>query len=244
MKRLFAAGLLVLSGVCAAHAQETALVTSDNGNAALDFTATSAAKITLVDSLTAAGSFSPLPATSSGAPDAALLAIDSAEPATPSPKPRFVFGGRDDYRWQLALGVSWIRFRSSIFNASAVGTHTAVSYYTNDWFAVEGVVSTGFAPEIFDREHVKLLFYGGGAKIAWRQRRWEPWLHGIFGGMHEMPQTSQGGKNSFAIEAGGGADYRFNPRFSGRLEADYLRSQLFSQSQNNFQLAASVVVHF
>jgi hypothetical protein len=50
MKRLFAAGLLVLSGVCAAHAQEAALVSSEQDNAALDFKATSAAKVTLFDS--------------------------------------------------------------------------------------------------------------------------------------------------------------------------------------------------
>jgi hypothetical protein len=170
--------------------------------------------------------------------------LDPADPAEPAPKPKFLYGGRDDYRWQLALGISWIRFRSSIFNASAVGTNTAVAYYLNDWFGVEGTVATGFAPQIYNKEHVKLVFYGGGAKIAWRQKRWEPWLHGIIGGMHEQPQTAMGGRNSLGIQAGGGADYRFNPRFSGRLEADYVRSQFFSQSQNNFQLAASVVIHF
>jgi hypothetical protein len=249
MKRLFAAGLLVLSGVCAAHAQETAFVSGDNGNAALDFKATSAAKITLFDSPTV-DSLAPLPANPPGAPDATLLAaalavpLDSADPAAPAAKPKFLYGGRDDYRWQLALGISWIRFRSSIFNASAVGTNTAVAYFLNDWFAVEGTVSTGFAPQIYNKEHVKLVFYGGGAKIAWRQRRWEPWLHAIVGGMHEQPQTSMGGRNSFGVQAGGGADYRFNPRFSGRLEADYVRSQFFSQSQNNFQLAGSIVIHF
>jgi hypothetical protein len=249
MKRLFAAGLLVLSGVCAAHAQETALVSSDKGNAAVDFNATSAAKITLFDSLTA-DSLAPLPANPPGAPDATLLAtalavpLDSADPGAPAAKPKFLYGGRDDYRWQLALGVSWIRFRSSIFNASAVGTNTAVAYFLNDWFAVEGTVSTGFAPQIYNKEHVKLVFYGGGAKITWRQRRWEPWLHAIVGGMHEQPQTAMGGRNSFGVQAGGGADYRFNPRFSGRLEADYVRSQFFSQSQNNFQLAGSIVIHF
>jgi hypothetical protein len=254
MKRLFAAALLVLSGVCAAHAQETALVSSDQDNAAPDFKATSAARITLMDFLTA-GTLAPLPANPlpanpPSAPDATLLAtalavpLDPADPAEPAPKPKFLYGGRDDYRWQLALGISWIRFRSSIFNASAVGTNTGVAYFLNDWFAVEGTVSTGFAPQIYNKEHVKLVLYGGGAKIAWRQRRWEPWLHGIFGGLHEQPQTSDGGRNTFAIQAGGGADYRFNPRFSGRLEADYVRSQFFSQSQNNFQLAASVVIHF
>jgi hypothetical protein len=249
MKRLFAAGLLLLSGVCAAHAQETALASGDKDNAALDFKATSAAKVTPFDSLST-DSLAPLPVNPPSAPDASLLAtalavpLDPADPADPAPKPKFLYGGRDDYRWQLALGISWIRFRTSIFNASAVGTNTAVAYYLNDWFGVEGTVATGFAPQIYDKEHVKLVFYGGGARIAWRQKRWEPWLHGIVGGMHEQPQTTGGGRNAFGIQVGGGADYRFNPRFSGRLEADYLRSQFFSQSQNNFQLAASVVVHF
>jgi len=251
MKKLLAVALLVLSGVSAAHAQETStIVSSSKDNAAPDVAATSAAKVTLFDSLAAADSFAPLPLNPSSAPEPAALGtasavpIDSADPAVPAAKPKFLYGGRDDYRWQLGLGVSWIRFRSSIFNASAVGTNTSVAYFLNDWFAVEGTLTTGFAPQIYNKEHVKLVFYGGGAKIAWRQRRWEPWLHGIVGGMHEQPQTTGGGRNAFGIQVGGGADYRVNPRFSGRLEADYVRSQFFSQSQNNFQLAASVVVHF
>jgi opacity protein-like surface antigen len=248
MKRLFAATLLVLSSVCASQAQESVVVTSnDKDNAALDFAATSAAKMTLLNTLTASDAFSPLLAKPASATDASSVATALAVPlasADPSPKPVFLYGGRDDYRWQLGFGLSWIRFRSSIFNASAVGTNTAVAYFTNDWFAVEGVVSTGFAPQIFSNEHVKLLFYGGGPKIAWRQRRWEPWMHAIVGGMHELPQTSGGGKNSFGLQMGGGADYRFNPRFSGRLEGDYVRAQFFGQSQNNFQLIGSVVVHF
>ena len=51
-------------------------------------------------------------------------------------------------------------------------------------------MSTGFAPQIFDREHVKLLVYGAGPKIAWREKKWEPWAHLIVGGSHEQPQTA------------------------------------------------------
>jgi len=46
---------------------------------------------------------------------------------------------------KLALGVTWIRFRSSIFNASAVGLKTSVTYFTNEWFGIEGNVSAAFA---------------------------------------------------------------------------------------------------
>jgi hypothetical protein len=216
---------LMLGATCAAGAQDAV---PDNQPVARN-----------VAAIFSAPSFAPpaAPASALGSP------APDASPS-PSPDPKFVYGGRDDFRWQLAIGADWIRFRSSIFNASAVGINTSVTYFTNEWFGIEGTVSTGFAPEIFDREHVKLLVYGAGPKIAWREKKWEPWVHAIFGGSHEQPQTAGHSKNSYAIEAGGGADYRFNPRLSGRLEADWVRTGFFSQSQNNFQLMGGVVFHF
>ncbi len=245
MKRQLIVVFLVLGAGCAARAQE-ALRDSQgvNSNVAAEFSASPAASTNsfqpaAASALAAVPSFAPLPASralpGNAAPEAAPL---------PAPDPKFVYGGRDDFRWQLAIGADWIRFRSSIFNASAVGINTSVTYFTNEWFGIEGSMSTGFAPEIFDREHVKLLVYGAGPKIAWREKKWEPWVHLIAGGSHEQPQTAGNSRNSYAIEAGGGADYRFNPRFSGRLEADWVRTGFFNQSQNNFQLMGGVVFHF
>ena len=250
--RIFATALLVLGSVCVAQAQETAPAEKDdNANAAPDFTVSSVVKVTPLHSLTGNSVFflpaakpvnafeAPIAATALTAP------LDVGEPAAPSPKPKFLYSRNDIVRWQLALGVTWIRFRSSIFNASAVGLKTSVTYFTNEWFGIEGNISAAFAPEIFDREHVKLLVYGGGPKAVWRQNeRWEPWVHAIFGGAHEQPQTAGNSRNAFAVQLGGGADYNFNSRFSGRLEANYVRTSFFSQSQNNFQLGAGVVMHF
>ena len=136
------------------------------------------------------------------------------------------------------------RFQSSLLNASAVGIKTSVGYFLNDWFGVEGNVTAAFAPTVLVNEHVKLLTYGGGPKIAWRQKQWEPWLHGIFGGAHELPQLAGQSKNSYSIQAGGGADYRWNPRISFRLEGDYVRTGFFKQSQNDFQISGGIVFHF
>jgi hypothetical protein len=69
-------------------------------------------------------------------------------------------------------------------------------------------------------------------------------MHAILGGAHVQPQTANNSRSAFAVKAGGGADYRFNPRFSGRLEADWVRTTFFSQSQNNFELMGGVVFHF
>jgi opacity protein-like surface antigen len=251
MKRLFASALLLLGSVCVARAQVSApILTIDRENAAQDFSVTSAAKAALVDFLAAEDTFSPQPgkATDTYATPvvgtALALPLENADPASPSPKPKFLYGGRDDYRWQLGLGATWYRFQSSIFNANAIGITTSVVYFTNDWFGIEGDITSAFGPTIFANEHVKLALYGAGPKIAWRQKRWEPWLHGIFGGAHEQPQTAAGSRNSYSIKAGGGADYRWNPRVSFRLEGDYVRTGFFSQSQNNFQLSGGVVFHF
>jgi len=176
---------------------------------------------------------------------ALAVPIEAAEPAAPSPKPKFLYSRDDIVRWELGLGFTWIRFRSSIFNASTLGVKTSVTYFTNEWFGIEGNVSAAFGREIFDREHVKLLIYGAGPKIVWRRyKRWDPWMHAILGGAHEQPQTAGNSRNAFAVQLGGGGDYNFNSRFSGRLEANYVRTSFFSQSQNNFQLAAGVVMHF
>ncbi|GAC1666406.1 MAG: hypothetical protein NVS9B4_22100 [Candidatus Acidiferrum sp.] len=165
-----------------------------------------------------------------------------ADPA-PDPQPRFWYGGRDDYRWQLALGATWYRFQSSLFSASSVGLNTSLTYFTSDWFGLEGNVATGFAPDITPGNKVSFLNYGAGPKIAWRQRHWEPWAHVLLGGAHENPQTAAGGKTSLMIQTGGGVDYRVNPRLSLRLQGDYVRTRFFNQSQNNYQGTASVVLH-
>jgi opacity protein-like surface antigen len=238
--------------VCLAQAQVSApILTIDRGNAAQDFSVTSAAKAALLDYLAAADTFSPPPTTltnTSTAPvvaTALALPLENADPASPpAPAPKFLYGGRDDYRWQLGLGATWLRFRSSVFNASAVGLNTSVVYFTNDWFGIEGDITAAFAPTIFQNEHVKIALYGAGPKIAWRQKQWEPWAHAVFGGAHEQPQTATGSRNSYSIKAGGGADYRLNPRVSFRLEGDYVRTGFFSQSQNNFQLSGGIVFHF
>lgn len=219
--------------------------TFDTANAAPDFSATSAAKATLPDLLAVADSFDHAGMTWAPYLNTALPAEPtSADPAAPSPKPRFVYGGRDDYRWQLGLSLAWVRLNSSQFNANAIGIKTSLAYFLNEWLGVEGSITTAFSPTTLGPNHVKVLIYGGGPKVAWRQKRWEPWLHGIFGGAHEQPQTAAGGRNSYAILAGGGADYRWNPHLSFRAEGNYVRTGFFGQSQNNFELTGGGVLHF
>jgi hypothetical protein len=250
MKRLLLSLLLLLGSAGVARAQVTApSLNFDRGNAAPDFSTTSAAKAALLSDLAASDTITApaaRPANTFAVPivaTALAVPFDDAEPAAPSP-PKFLYGGRDDYRWELGLAASWLRFQSSVFNASAVGVNASVVYFTNEWFGIEGNISAVFAPTILVKEHVKIATFGAGPKIAWRRNRWEPWLHGIFGGAHEQPQIAGSSRNTYVIKAGGGADYHWNPRISFRLEGDYVRTGFFKQSQNNFQLSGGIVFHF
>jgi len=250
MKRLLLAALLLVSGGAARAQMSAPTLKVDRGNAAQDFSATSAAKATLLRDLAAADTLS-APALKLANPfatpvvaTALSLPLDNAEPASPSPQPKFLYGSRGDYRWEVGLGASFLRFQSSVYNASAVGINTSVVYFTNEWFGIEGNVSAVYAPTIYVNEHVKIATYGGGPKIAWRKQQWEPWLHGIFGGAHAQPQASGSSRNSYVVKVGGGADYRWNPRISFRAEGDYVRTGFFNQSQNNFQVGGGFVFHF
>ena len=159
----------------------------------------------------------------------------SADPIPAPPNPRFVYGSRDDFRWQLGLGISLVRFRSSLYYATGVGTDTSVTYFTNEWLGFEGRITTSFAGTIYQSERVKYLGYGGGPKLAWRAQKFEPFIHGLAGGAHILPQTPLGSQNAAAFQVGGGAGYRFNPRLSTRITVDYVRTHFFGMWQNNAQ---------
>ena len=131
-----------------------------------------------------------------------------------------------------------------MYEATGVGFHSAAAFFLKNWLAVEGAVTSGFAPSIYADEHVKILTYGAGPKISLGHSRIEPWLHVLAGGIHALPQTAAGGQNGFQVTSGLGADYGLNPRLSIRLEGDYVRSRLFSQWQNNYQGIAAAVIHF
>ena len=214
-------------------------VGESRGNAAVDFGATSASQMNWFSTDTATHEVSLSSAEASPA---------AATPAAPAPapaaKPKFVFGDRDDYRWQLGVGVEFFRFRSNIIDASLVGLNTTVSYFTNSWFALEGNLITGFAPQIYDREHVKIFGGAGGIRVGGRRQRWEPWAHGLVGGSHLQPQTAGNSKNALMAQAGIGVDYRIHARLSLRAEGDWVYTKFFSQSQNNFQGVAGIVLHF
>ena len=187
------------------------------------------------------------PATKTFPNSSALLATTNSAPradAAPAPAPKWIYGSREDFRWQLGIGPVFFRFRSSIINGNMGGVNTSLVYYTSEWFGIEGNVTAAFGPTVFANEHKKLALYGAGSRIIWRRQGWEPWAHAIFGGVHFFPQTALGSQNAFALQLGGGADLRRTPLLSIRLGGDWVHTRLFSEGQNNLQIFGGVVFHF
>lgn len=213
-------------------------------NAAASFGESSASQVTLFPA-SAAGSVTLTNAGEAAGAVPTPSPTPAGLPAVPAAKPRYiVFGDRDDYRWQLGVGVEFFRFQSNVINASMVGLNTTLTYYTNSWFALEGNLVTGFAPAIYQNEHVKLFGGAGGIRIGGRRQRWEPWGHALVGGSHLQPQTAGASRTSLMAQAGIGVDYRVHTRLSFRVEADWVYTSYYSQTQNNFQGVAGAVLHF
>ncbi len=170
---------------------------------------------------------------------AALASAPSFSTAFPAPRPRPQTIRDDDVRdtWELGLGYTFVRFQSSLFNASMNGLNTTVSYYLRDHLALEGNVTAAFS------EDARYLFYGAGVKVSKGNPKLQPFAHALVGGAHIFPRAATG-NNGFAARVGGGAETRLQQQLWLRVEADYVRSQLYSSGQNNFQAVAAINYRF
>jgi opacity protein-like surface antigen len=272
MKRLLAAIVFLLGMTHAGFAQDQARISEEsNRNAAADFARTSAASapaVWLGDS--ALGSMRADFAAPEGR-DFGGLSLSSgvaaltsvAVPAAPSPFAPLgapassvslavpsqgvsePYGAEGlQYRMELSLSAALVRFRSSVFSATAPGFNTSFAYYFKDKIAIEASLTTGFAPTIFANEHIKYLGYGAGPKLVLQHAKFSPWVHGIFGGAHVLPQIADRSQKGYLIQVGGGVDYQFVPRVAVKAEVDWLRTGLFGTTQNSGQAVLGLVLHF
>jgi hypothetical protein len=178
--------------------------------------------------------------------DPAPAAATPASPANPHPAPAYL-DDRTKGSLDVSLGYTFVKFRSSPINAGLNGISTSVTYYVHPEIGIEGNITSAFSGYLpgFDREHGKYAFLGAGVRVASTARTLQPWGHALIGGVHMFPQTAApGGQWGFGIQLGGGVDYRWDPdsRLWIRAEGDYVRSQLYSQGQSNFQIVLAVVL--
>ena len=92
-------------------------------------------------------------------------------------------------------------------------------------------------------EDARYLFYGVGVKVSKGNRKLQFFAHALLGAAHIFPRAATG-NNGFAVRLGGGVETRLQQRRWLRIEADYVRSQLYSSGQNSFQVVAAIVYRF
>jgi opacity protein-like surface antigen len=114
------------------------------------------------------------------------------------------------------------------------------------------------------RVNATVVSYLFGPKVALRHGPVTPFVQTLFGGAHGSgnisgvvlclarvrPQgTSQctvsGSENAFAMALGGGVDWNATTHIGVRLiQAEYLMTRFFSETQNNARISAGVVFRF
>ena len=147
------------------------------------------------------------------------------------------------YRWELGVGFTYVKFRSPAINTGMLGLNTSVTYFAKNWLGVEGNITAAFGGTIFMNEREKYAGFTGGPKIAVPKQGWEPWVHVLVGMGRVNPQLAGVSRNGFAVQMGGGADIALRGPFAARVEGDWVHTQLFKSSQNNFQMVAGIVLH-
>ena len=246
MKRLVFVVLAVLAVSASLPAQQVSFLNADRA-ATPSFLAPAggSSDVSLVPAsalpAAAPASFAPVPSAALSSAPMPGAALPNA-PAPPPP-PLDDFGNR----WDLAAGYEYVHFSSAPFSANLSGLHTSLAYSLTDWFAAEGSVVAAFGGDVFaPGETAKYVLLTGGGRIFWNRapRHWSPWAHALVGVAHVNPQVANSSKNGFALQAGGGVDYFFNPRLSFRGEGDYVLTRLYSGTQNNFQIGVGFVLHF
>ncbi len=148
------------------------------------------------------------------------------------------------YPWQVSISYEFLRLDFLGAGVNLNGFNTSLTRYANNWFGFEGDVGPAFGSNS-SNQRVKFLWYGGGPHLAYRHGgKFEPWVHGLFGGAHLFPLSGHGSANAFGYTAGGGLDIKPNPRVYWRLQADFVGTHFFDQWQNNVQFKTGLVFNF
>ena len=176
---------------------------------------------------------------------------------------------QDHPKAEIFGGYSYLRLRSGIdqnlngWNAALTGNFNRFLGITADFagnYGSETVDTTigGVTTRVgADIKNYTFLF---GPQIGYRAGKVRPFGHALFGAGHvsldptatvggiSIPSSVFGGLSlsdtAWAMALGGGLDFALSPRFSIRpVQADWLRTNYFSTTQNNFRYSAGIVLN-
>jgi Outer membrane protein beta-barrel domain len=105
-------------------------------------------------------------------------------------------------------------------------------------FPTTGLGCSTFTADIIERNFLV------GPRASFTTGAFRPFAEVLVGGAHVNAGVFAGTDNSWAAAIGGGADYTITPRFGWRLQADYVRTQFFGNTQNNVRASTGLVFRF
>jgi hypothetical protein len=154
--------------------------------------------------------------------------------------------------WDASLGLnatSWLGF--VVDGGQYFGTSKIPSTVTAPFPPCGEGPNGGFCPTTYPTFNVTTREYNILFGVQFARRKYERWtpigelMYGhqgtrgkAIGTGGEFTEVSSGR----ALLAGGGLDYKINPRFALRVKADYLQTGSFKQKQDNFRVSVGIVI--
>lgn len=149
-----------------------------------------------------------------------------------------VFGG---YQWtSVDVGSGFDRQNFNGWNAALTG-------YFNPNFGITADFSGAYKSE--SGVSVKSYSYLFGPTLRGHMDKASPFVHALFGGVHESANASGlgglGSDSSFAYAIGGGFDYDMSPNVAVRVaQFDFLGTRFGGETQKNFRYSGGIVFRF
>ena len=149
--------------------------------------------------------------------------------------------------WDAEFGVNITRWMGFVFDGSGLyGTSKVPTAVPKPFPTCPPLCPTTSSFNV-DTTLYNYLF---GLRFPYRKsERWTPFGDAMFGhsGMRGEPQAPGGNQSvrvsgGLGLQFGGGVDYAINPRFAVRLQGDYLQTNGFKLTQDNFRVSVGIVI--
>jgi hypothetical protein len=150
-------------------------------------------------------------------------------------------------RWEVFGGYSFRRLDSTTFgfaeHSNLNGWNAEGAFnITTSWSAVADV-SGSYGSQL------TAITYMIGPQYSWRRQKSKFFAHAFLGKEQTRVDISTSLRNGFesvgrAYAAGGGYDLDLTPRFTFRVQGDYLNTNTFGATQNDIRVSTGLVFHF
>jgi hypothetical protein len=150
-------------------------------------------------------------------------------------------------RWDFYGGYSYLRFDSTTLGfanwSNLNGFNGDVTFNITPRWGVTADGSGHYGSQL------TVYNYMVGPQYALRRDKSKFFVHGLFGKAQNTIDISTSIHGGFlsvgrSIAGGGGYDLDLTPRFTFRVQADYLRTQTFGASQGNLRVSTGLVFHW